>query len=81
VAAKTAGGALKRERSELKAIVGHWKTLWGFLAGAFTFLPLEAALLEPLLPGVLGVIAPTLAVLLSILVMLATYYLFRDSGK
>ncbi|MFY9317360.1 MAG: hypothetical protein WAO95_17620 [Burkholderiales bacterium] len=72
---------IKRERDELKQLLGYWNTVSGSLTAVFSFAPISGAFLDQLLPGPLGKIAPTLGVVLSIIVVLALFYSYRDRNR
>ncbi len=73
--------AFKREREELRQLFGYWKTVSGSLTGLVPIASLGGTLLEPLLPGVLRVVAPVLSVVLSMLTILFLFYRYRDRTR
>ncbi len=70
--------AIKKEREEFKQLFSYWKTVSGSLTGILTFIPVSGVFIESLLPGVLRILAPVLAVSLSLLVILHLFFRYRD---
>jgi hypothetical protein len=70
--------SLTRERRELRALFGYWKTLSGAAAGLLTALPVGGLALGALFAPDQEKITPVAASVFTILCLLLLYYMFRD---
>lgn len=74
----SANNALKQERREFVQLLGYWKSASGFFTALFSILPIGGTFVVALLPGNLRYIGPPLAVLLTAVILLFSYYVFRE---
>lgn len=79
--ADPASKAIRQERTQLRQLLGYWKTVSGALTAILLVLPIGGAFVEPLLPGVLSVVAPVLGLAVCILGVLFLYYSNRDRTR
>jgi hypothetical protein len=78
---KISSNLIRQELSELKQLLDYWRSVTGAFTAILVVLPLGGIFAEPLLPGILRITAPALAITLCVLVILFLFFLFRTRNR
>ena len=71
---------LRAELRYLRDLIAPWKSFSGALTTAFAVLPISAGLSDALLPDRIGLLAPPLAIVLSVVLVLFLFFRYRNKN-